>query len=73
VFAHRDSAERLRAFARPVLLFKGTGSSHFLHAIVEALAATLPDARTVELPGGHAPQLVAPQAFLEQLARFQRR
>jgi pimeloyl-ACP methyl ester carboxylesterase len=71
VFGHADRAERLRAFRRPVLLFKGTGSSHFLHRIVEALAETLPSAQTVELPGGHAPQMVAGEQFLARLAAFQ--
>jgi len=73
VFGHEDRAERLRAFSRPVLLFKGTGSSRFFHRIVDALAATLPHAETVELPGGHGPQLAAPDRFLERLAIFQRR
>lgn len=72
VFGHDDRAERLRAFSRPVLLFKGTGSSHFFHQIVDALAATLPQAQTVELPGGHGPQLAAPDRFLERLETFQR-
>jgi pimeloyl-ACP methyl ester carboxylesterase len=57
----------------PVLLVKGTGSSHFLHAITDALAATLPDARVIELPGGHAPHLVTMDRFLSELASFQRR
>jgi pimeloyl-ACP methyl ester carboxylesterase len=69
---HRDSATRLAALRVPVLLVKGTGSSHFLHAIVDALAASLPDARTIELPGAHAPQLVAMDRFLAELAAFQR-
>jgi pimeloyl-ACP methyl ester carboxylesterase len=34
---HRDSEQRLRAFDRPVLLVKGTGSSYFLHRIIDAL------------------------------------
>jgi pimeloyl-ACP methyl ester carboxylesterase len=67
---HRDSAERLRGFAKPVLLVKGIGSSHFLRRIIDALAATLPHSELVDLPGGHAPQLVAIDAFLEHLAAF---
>jgi pimeloyl-ACP methyl ester carboxylesterase len=69
---HTDSAARLKALRAPVLLVKGTGSSHFLHAIIDALAATLPDARVIELPGGHAPQIVAMDRFLAQTAEFQR-
>lgn len=68
---HTDSAERLKAFRVPVLLVKGTGSSHFLHAILEALAATLPDVRVIELAGGHAPQIVAMDRFLAETAAFQ--
>lgn len=68
---HTDSADRLRAFPKPVLLVKGTGSSHFLHQIIAGLAETLPHAEVVELPGGHAPQLAAEAAFLERLARFE--
>jgi pimeloyl-ACP methyl ester carboxylesterase len=71
LFAHRDAAERLRAFDRPVLLVKGTGSSHFLHRVIDVLGETLPSAEVVELPGGHAPQVVSMDAFLARLAMFQ--
>lgn len=73
LFNQTDSANRLRAFDRPVLLFKGEGSARFLHAIVDALASTLPLVEVVELPGGHAPQLVAIDAFLADLTDFQKR
>ena len=71
VFAHHDTAARLKAFTPPVLLFKGTGSSYAFHRIVDVLARTLPDARVVELPGGHAPQLAAMDAFLKTVEEFQ--
>jgi pimeloyl-ACP methyl ester carboxylesterase len=71
LFAHRDDAERLRAFERPVLLVKGTGSSHFLHRIIDALEATLPRAEVIELPGGHAPQIAALDDFLARVRSFQ--
>jgi pimeloyl-ACP methyl ester carboxylesterase len=71
VFAHHDTAARLRAFTPPVLLFKGTGSSYAFHRIIDVLARTLPYARVVELPGGHAPQLAAMDAFLKTLEEFQ--
>jgi len=70
-WAHTDTAGRLRSFDRPVLLLKGTGSTHFLHRITDGLAATLPRAQVVELPGGHAPQIVAVDDFLARLAAFQ--
>jgi pimeloyl-ACP methyl ester carboxylesterase len=69
-FRHVGDPERLRAFHRPVLLVTGHGTSPFLRAVHDALAATLPDGRTLELPGGHAPQLAAMDAFLAALARF---
>lgn len=72
VFAHRDDVVRLRSFRRPVLLFKGTGSSHFLHRIIDVLSATLPEARVVELPGGHGPQLAAMEEFLRLIVEFTR-
>src|SRR6266571_4333081 len=68
---HGDTAARLRAFHRPVLLVKGTGSSHFLHQIIAGLASALPDSEMVEFPGGHAPQIVAMDAFLAKLATFE--
>lgn len=68
---HDDTAARLGAFQRPVLLVKGTGSSHFLHRIIEGLASALPHSEVVEWPGGHAPQLVSMEAFLEKLATFE--
>jgi pimeloyl-ACP methyl ester carboxylesterase len=70
-FDHTDDPARLRAFPRPVLLVTGHGTSHFLRAVHDTLAAALPDARTLELPGGHAPHLAAMDRFLEALARFQ--
>jgi pimeloyl-ACP methyl ester carboxylesterase len=69
-FRHADDPGRLRAFRRPVLLVTGHGTSPFLRAVHDALAAALPDARTLELPGGQAPQLAAMDAFLAALARF---
>jgi pimeloyl-ACP methyl ester carboxylesterase len=70
VFAHRDDAARLRAFDRPVLLVKGTGSSHALHRIIDVLDDTMPRTEILELPGGHAPQIVSMAAFLARLATF---
>jgi len=70
-WTHSDTAARLRAFQRSVLLVKGTGSSHFLHQIIEGLASALPNSEVVEFPGGHAPQIVAMDAFLAKLATFE--
>jgi pimeloyl-ACP methyl ester carboxylesterase len=67
IFRHGDDVARLRAFAAPVLLVTGHGTSPFLRAVHDTLAAALPDASTLELPGAHAPHLVAMDAFLDRL------
>jgi pimeloyl-ACP methyl ester carboxylesterase len=71
VFTHTDDAARLRAFAPPVLLVTGEGTAPFVRAVHDTLAMMLPNARTLELPGGHAPHLVEMDTFIEQLAEFQ--
>jgi pimeloyl-ACP methyl ester carboxylesterase len=68
---HTDDLQAWRDFPRPVLLVKGRGSARFLHQIVDGLAAELPGARVLTLPGGHAPQIVSMDAFLTELAAFQ--
>jgi pimeloyl-ACP methyl ester carboxylesterase len=67
---HHDTAERLRAFDRPVLLVTGRGTAPFLRRITDALASVLPRARVVELAGGHAPQIVDKDRFLDALESF---
>ena len=69
---HSDSLDDWRAFPRPVLLVKGINSAPFLHQIVDGLAAELPSAQVLQLPGGHAPQIVSMDGFLEHLAAFQK-
>ena len=69
---HTDTAARLNAFDKPVLLVKGTGSAHFLHRIEDGLAKALPHAQMIELPGGHAPNIVAMDEFLERMTAFER-
>lgn len=71
VLDHRDDLKRLLAFQRPVLLVKGTGSARFLHQITDVLAVQLPNATTVEMPGGHAPQVISMDRFLEEMKAFQ--
>jgi len=68
---HRDDPARLRAFQRPVLLVKGTGSAPWLHQVLDRLAVQLPRGQVLELPSGHAPQIVSMDRFLEQLSAFQ--
>jgi len=71
VVQHEDNPARLRAFRRPTLLVKGTGSAKFLHHIIDALATQFPNAQVTEMPAGHAPQIVSMDRFLAELASFQ--
>jgi pimeloyl-ACP methyl ester carboxylesterase len=72
-FAHVDDPARLRALGLPVLLVTGTDTAPFLRRVHERLDLELPDARALEMPGGHAPHLVSMDRFLEALATFQGR
>jgi pimeloyl-ACP methyl ester carboxylesterase len=67
---HEDSIERVRKFARPVLLFKGGGSASFLHQIVDILGQEFPDAQVAELPGGHGLHIASMDRFLQLLNAF---
>ncbi len=68
--SHKDEGQRLKNFQAPTLLVKGTGSTAFLHRIIEGLSENMPQARVVEFPGGHAPHIVSMDAFLEALEQF---
>ncbi len=70
VYRHEDDIRRVRNFTKPVLLFKGEGSSAWLHEIVDILAIEFPRAEVVTLPGGHAPHIVSMERFMEQLTKF---
>jgi len=70
VYRHDDDVNRIRTFNKPVLLFKGEGSSAFLHHIVDILATEFPRARVEVLSGGHAPQLASMGAFMDILQAF---
>ncbi|MBI3182184.1 MAG: alpha/beta hydrolase [Myxococcales bacterium] len=69
-WAARGEVARLRALDRPVLLVKGGGSARLHHEVVHGLASELPRAILVELPSGHAPHEVSPEAFLQNLEMF---
>jgi pimeloyl-ACP methyl ester carboxylesterase len=71
-FEHDDDPARLAAFDRPVLLVTGTGTAPFFPRILNALAAQLPRATLIELPAGHAPQIVSMNEFIERLTAFLR-
>lgn len=72
VVSYNDSAQRLRQFQPPVLLVKGTGSTRWLHHIIDGLSETLPHSRVLEFPGGHAPHIVSRDKFLPALEEFQK-
>jgi len=69
-FRHEDSLAAVRAFTKPVLLVKGSGSAPFLHQIVDTLGKTFPVVTVKEFPGGHAPHIVSMQPFMEVLTAF---
>jgi pimeloyl-ACP methyl ester carboxylesterase len=73
VVSFHDDVERIKAFQPPVLLVKGTGSSAFLHNIIDALSENLPNSRVVEFPGGHAPHLISKDKFLAEFEKFQKK
>ena len=68
----RDSVQRLRKFQPPMLLVKGTGSTKWLHYVIDGLAENIPHSRVVEFPGGHAPHIVSRDQFLLELEKFQK-
>lgn len=69
-FEHHDDLGRLHTFDHPVLLVRGRGSTPVLYRILEVLAEAMPDARILELDGGHAPQIVEIDRFLLELEQF---
>lgn len=71
VVNYKDDKKRLQNFQVPVLLVKGTGSSLWLHNIIDELAENLPNSSVVELPEGHGPHLVSMNKFLQELEKFQ--
>ncbi len=69
---YSDDIRRLQNFRVPTLLVKGTGSSAWLHQVIDTLAKNIPGSRVVEFPGGHAPQIVSMDKFMAELEKFQK-
>jgi pimeloyl-ACP methyl ester carboxylesterase len=67
---HADDPARLARFRRPVLIVTGSTTVAFHRRIDEILAATLPRARRLELPGGHGAVSSARDAFVTALRAF---
>ena len=70
IAAHGDDPDRLRRFGRPVLIVTGNQTVRVHRRIDDLLAAALPKAERVELPGGHSAQVTAADAFIEALRSF---
>jgi pimeloyl-ACP methyl ester carboxylesterase len=70
VYRHEDDIRRVRDFQRPTLLFKGEGSTTWLHDIVDILGTEFPRSRVVLLPGGHAPHIVSMKPFMDTFVGF---
>lgn len=66
---YADSLERLRSLETPVLVVKGTDTTEQDAAVVDDLAAAVPRARLLELPGDHASHIQNIDRFLDELAR----
>ncbi|WPP49052.1 alpha/beta fold hydrolase [Catalinimonas niigatensis] len=71
IYTQRDDLKRLQNFQVPVMLVKGGGSSPNLHLIIDELAAHMPNANLIEMPGGHLPHIVSMDSFLTALENFQ--
>jgi 2-succinyl-6-hydroxy-2,4-cyclohexadiene-1-carboxylate synthase len=67
----RDTLPRLGKLRLPTLIVRGEHEDPTLVRVSDDLAATLPDARLVVIPGaGHSPQFEAPDAFNRVLLEF---
>lgn len=71
VVNYSDDIKRLQNFEAPTLLVKGTGSSVWLHKIIDELAKNIPHSRIIEFPAGHAPHIVSMDEFMLELEKFQ--
>ena len=71
VVSFRDDVNRLEDFQPPVLLVKGTGSTIWLHRIIDGLLETIPHSQVLEFPGGHASHIVSRDRFIPALEKFQ--
>jgi pimeloyl-ACP methyl ester carboxylesterase len=68
--ALRSAEAGMEGFERldvPTLLVRGTSTAPWLRKVVDLLDGGLPNARVVELAGGHASMLESPEAFLAAL------
>lgn len=69
-YTHEDDFGKVRAFDKPVLLFKSGDSSAFLIRIIDILGEEFPHARVHDLSGGHALHVVAMEEFFRLFLPF---
>ncbi len=69
-YQHSDDIAKVRAFAKPVLLFKSRDSPAFLKQIVHILGEEFPRALVHDIPGGHALHIVRMGEFLGYFLPF---
>lgn len=69
--SREDDLKRVKNFQPPTLLVKGTGSTAWLHHVIDGLSENIPHSRVVEFPGGHASHIVSRDKFLVELDKFQ--
>ncbi|HEX6323864.1 MAG TPA: alpha/beta hydrolase [Vicinamibacterales bacterium] len=67
---HRDSVERLKAFAKPVLLMTGAATVDFHRRINDHLATLLPRVERAEVAGGHDAPTSSREDFLAKWRAF---
>ena len=69
--ASLDLRDQLKSVTMPVLVLVGEQDEATPPAMSRELAAALPDARLIELPGlAHVPQLQAPEVFMAAIRPF---
>ena len=67
LMASDHSPDDLASIGCPVLLTKGTVTEDWEKRVVDVLGELLPDARVVELDGGHAHHIESLDRFLAEL------
>lgn len=70
VAKHADSAERLRAFKKPVLILTGKGTVAFHCRINQLLQREFPDSTLKEIAGGHSAPKEAVKEFIQAIKDF---
>lgn len=70
VTEHRPSRSLLQSLEAPVLYVSGTGTSDYHVGVNTAFRRSLPRARYLELPGGHAVPTVSANALADAILEF---